>query len=52
VKKKLEVLKSASTEKFNSLIEYSELEVKSWSVIYMNKNEYIEDVLHQLSIDL
>jgi ATP:corrinoid adenosyltransferase len=44
-------LKSASAERFNSLTEYSELEVESWLVSYVNKNEDIEDTLHQLSID-
>jgi hypothetical protein len=33
------------------LIEYSKLEVESWLVSYVNKNEDIEDTLHQLSID-
>jgi hypothetical protein len=49
--KKLESLKSASTERFNSLTEYSEFEVESWLVNYVNKNEDIEDTLHQISID-
>jgi hypothetical protein len=50
-KEKLELLKSASAERFNSLTKYSELEVESWLVSYVNKNEDIEDTLHQLSID-
>jgi hypothetical protein len=48
---KMELLKTASAERFNSLTEYSELEVESWLVSYVNKNEDIEDTLHQLSID-
>jgi hypothetical protein len=44
-------LKSASAERFNSLTEYSEFEVESWLVNYVNKNEDIEDTLHQISID-
>jgi hypothetical protein len=47
----LEILKAISAKKFNSLTEYSEQEVKSLLVIYVNKNEYIEDNLHQLSIE-
>jgi hypothetical protein len=48
---KLESLKSASTERFNGLMKYSEFEVESWLVNYVNKNEDIEDTLHQVSID-
>jgi hypothetical protein len=48
----LEILKGVSTEKFNSMTEYTEHEVESWLVSYVNKNEDIEDTLHQLSIDL
>jgi len=48
---KLESLKSALAERFNSLTEYSEFEVESWLVNYVNKNEYIEETLHQISID-
>jgi hypothetical protein len=49
--KKLESLKSASTERFNSLTEYSEFEVESWLVNYVNKNEDMEETSHQISID-
>jgi hypothetical protein len=49
--KKLESLKYASTERFNSLTEYSKFEVESWLVNYVNKNEDIEDTLHQISIN-
>jgi len=50
-KEKLELLKSSLDERFNSLTKYSELEVESWLLSYVNKSEYIEDTLHQLSID-
>jgi hypothetical protein len=43
---KLELLKSASAKKFNSLNKYSELEVESWLVSYVNKNEEIKYALH------
>jgi hypothetical protein len=45
---KLESLKYASTERFNGLTEYSEFEVESWLVNYVNKNEDIEEKLHQV----
>jgi hypothetical protein len=48
----LETLKGVSAEKFNSMTEYTEHESESWFVSYVNKNEDIEDILHQLSIDL
>jgi hypothetical protein len=34
---KVELLKTASTKRFNNLTEYSELEVESWLVSYVNK---------------
>jgi hypothetical protein len=48
---KMDLLKTASAERFNNLTEYSKLEVESWLVSYVNKNEDIEDTLHQLSMD-
>jgi len=51
LKKKIDLLKVASTKKFNNLIEYSELEVESCLDSYVNKNEDIEATLHQLSMD-
>jgi hypothetical protein len=48
----LEIMKGVSTEKFNSMNKYTENEVESWLVSYANKNEDIEDTLHQLSFDL
>jgi hypothetical protein len=49
---KIELLKTASTERFKILTNYSKLEVESWLVSYVNKNEDIKDTLHQISIDL
>lgn len=43
-------MKIASIERFNNLTQYSELEVESRLVSYANKNEHIEDTLHQLLI--
>jgi hypothetical protein len=48
---KLELSKTASTERIYSLSEYSKLEVEIWLVSYVRENEDIEDTLHQLSID-
>jgi len=48
---KLETLKFASTERFNSITKYSKFEVESWLVNYANKNKDLEDILHQVSID-
>jgi hypothetical protein len=48
----VEILKTLSTEKFNSIIEYNENEIEIWLVSYANKNEDIEDTLHQLSYEL
>jgi len=48
MEEKLDTLKIASSEKFNNLTEYSETDVESWLVYYANKNDDIEDTLHQL----
>jgi hypothetical protein len=48
---KMELLKTASTERFNNLTEYLELEVETWLVSYVTKNEDTEDILHQQSIE-
>jgi hypothetical protein len=37
---KLDLLKTASTERFNNLTEYSELEVESWLVNYVQIRRY------------
>jgi hypothetical protein len=44
-------LKIALAKKFNNLTEYLEIEVESWLVRYVNKNDDIEDILHQLLMD-
>jgi hypothetical protein len=51
MEEKLDLLKIASAENFNNSTEYLETEVESWLVLYMNKNDDIEDTLHQLSMD-
>jgi hypothetical protein len=48
----VEILKDISFEKFNNMIEYTKYEVESWLVNYVNKNEKIEDTLHQLSFEI
>jgi hypothetical protein len=37
---------------FSDSNEFSKEEVERWLVRYINKNDDIEDMLHQLSIDL
>jgi hypothetical protein len=37
---------------FNDSIEYFEEEVERWLIWYVNKNEDIEDTLHQLIFNL
>jgi len=46
----IEILKGILVEKLNSMTEYIEKEIESWLVEYVNKNEYIEVTLQQLSI--
>jgi hypothetical protein len=48
----LEALKVAWENEFSDSVEFSEEEVERWLVRYINKNDDIEDTLHQLSIDL
>jgi hypothetical protein len=48
----LEALKVAWANEFSDSIEFSEEEIERWLVWYVNKNDDIEDTLHQLSIDL
>jgi hypothetical protein len=38
----LDILKTVCIEIFNSLTDYSKLEVESWLDSYLNKNEYIK----------
>jgi len=48
----VEALKVAWASEFTNLIEFSKDEVERWLVRYINKNDYIKDTLHQLSIQL
>jgi hypothetical protein len=51
MEEKLDSLKLSSVKKFNNLSEYSEIEVESWLVRYVRKNDDIEDILHRISMD-
>ena len=51
MEEKLDSLKISSTDMFNNLIEYSKIEVEGWIVCYVNKNDDIEDTLHQLTME-
>jgi hypothetical protein len=51
MEEKLDSLKLSSVKKFNNLTEYSEIEVESWLVRYVRKNDDIEDILHRISMD-
>jgi hypothetical protein len=48
IEEKLDSLKIPSTKTFNNLTKYLETEVEIWLVRYVNKNDDIEDTLHQL----
>jgi hypothetical protein len=48
----VDILKSISAEKFNSIIEYDEREIENWLVDYANKNQDIEESIHNISHDL
>jgi hypothetical protein len=47
----VENLKKLSTNKFNSMIGYSENDIDNWLVEYANRNEDIETTLQNISID-
>jgi hypothetical protein len=47
----LEALKTSWASDFNNLTEFLEEEVEKWIIHYVNKNEDIEDAIHQLSFD-
>ena len=49
---KIEELKKTSTEKFDNMIEFTNDDIDSWLVEYTNKNEDIENILQNLSVDL
>jgi hypothetical protein len=48
----LDTLKVAWENEFNEIIEYSKEEVEKWLIRYVNKNDEVEDMLHQLSFDI
>lgn len=47
----VENLKKSSTEKFDSMVEYTYDDIDNWLVEYTNKNEDIETILQNSSID-
>jgi hypothetical protein len=47
----LDALNISWASEFNNSTEYSKEEVEKWLIQYVNKNEDIEDTLHQLSFD-
>jgi hypothetical protein len=47
----IEGLKKASTEKFDTMVEFTHDDIDNWLVEYTNKNEEIENTLQHLSID-
>jgi hypothetical protein len=47
-----EGLKRTPDEKINNMMEFTHNDIDSWLVEYTNKNEYIENILQNLSIDL
>jgi hypothetical protein len=50
-KEKIEELKKTSSEKFDTMIEFTHYDIDSWLVEYINRNEYIENTLQSLSND-
>jgi hypothetical protein len=48
----IEGLKKTSAEKFDNMIEFTNDDIDSWLVEYTNKNEDIENILQNLSVDL
>jgi hypothetical protein len=48
----VEIFKGLSFEKFYDILEYSEDDVENWLVDYSIKNQYIEEALWNISIDL
>ena len=50
--KKIEGLKRTSTKKFANMMEFTHDDIGSWLVECTNKNEDIENILQNLSIDL
>jgi hypothetical protein len=48
---KIEGLKKASAEKFDSIDEFTYYDIDNWLVEYTNKNQDIKNMLQNLSID-
>jgi succinate dehydrogenase flavin-adding protein (antitoxin of CptAB toxin-antitoxin module) len=48
----IEELKRTSAEKFDNMIEFTHDDIDNWLVEYTNKNEDIENILQNLSVDL
>jgi hypothetical protein len=48
----LDILKFAWASEFTNSIEFSEQEIKKWLVRYINRNNKVNDTLHQLGMDL
>jgi hypothetical protein len=51
-KEQIEELKKTSAEKFDNMIEFTNDDIDSSLVEYTNKNEDIENILQNLSVDL
>ena len=45
-------LKVAWANEFNETIEFFEDEVEKWLVRYINRNDEVDDTLHQSELDL
>jgi len=48
----LEALKVVLANEFNETIEFSEDEVEKWLVWYINRNDEVDNTLHQSKLDL
>jgi len=48
----LDALKFSWENEFNDITKYLEEQVEKWMINYVNKNENVEDTLHQLSLDI
>jgi hypothetical protein len=48
----VEIFKGLSFKTFYGILEYDEDDIENWLVDYFVKNEYIEEALHGISIDL
>jgi hypothetical protein len=52
LQEQLEALKTSWASEFDNLTEFLEEEVEKWLIHYVNKNEDIEDTIHQLGFEL